>query len=80
VLHRRRTELGADAREQRLARVAIVVVNAHLDELVRVEVDVDLVQHRGRQSVLADAYHRVQPMRAGAQIATLVRRQERHRS
>lgn len=69
MLHRCRFELGADAREQRFARVTIVVVNAHLDELVRVEVDVDLVQHRGRQSVLADAYHRMEPMRAGAQIA-----------
>ena len=54
MLHGRGVEIGADPREQRFAVVPILAEHADLDELVREEIDVDFVQHRGRQSMLSD--------------------------
>ena len=66
MLHWRRVERFADLREERCARVAVVAEHANLDELVREQVDVDLMQHCGRESVLADRDDRMQEMRLGA--------------
>ena len=71
MLDRRRVESRADRGEQRFALVAVVAEHADLDELVREQVDVDLVQHRGREPVLADADDRMQVMRLGAKRAAL---------
>jgi hypothetical protein len=73
-------ELRTDAREHCLARTAVVVEHAHLDELVRKQVDVDLVQYAGGKPVLAHAHDWTQPVRLGAKIAALGRGQGKHRS
>ena len=54
MLHGRAIERCARLREHRFARVAVVAQNAHLDEVVREKREVDLVQHRRRQAVVAD--------------------------
>ena len=66
MLDRRRRQLVADARERRVAVRARVAPDADLDELVRGEIDVDLVQHRGCQPVLADADDGMKVVRPGA--------------
>jgi hypothetical protein len=71
VLHRRRTELGADLSQHRGTLAANVAERAHLDQLVRAQVDVDLAQNGGRQTVLADRDDGMQVMRAGTQRAPL---------
>jgi len=63
----------ADAREHRVAFGALVARGADLDQLVRAEIDVDFMQHRGRQPVLADADHRMQVVRLRAKRAALGR-------
>lgn len=60
MLDRRGVQFGADAHDKRLTLVAVVAEDADLDELVRQEVDVDLMQHRGREPVLADDDERVE--------------------
>mgnify|MGYP000867181616 CR=1 FL=1 len=60
MLDGRGAEACADPREVRLALVAVVRMHAHLDELVRAERDVDLVQHGGRQARMADRDDRVE--------------------
>ena len=59
----------AHARQQRVVLAAIIGEHAHLDELVSLERDVGLVQHRGRQAVVPDRHHRVQVVRTRAQRA-----------
>ena len=77
MLHRRAVErrrrFGASSASR---AVAVVAEHAHLDELVRGERDVDLVQHRRRQAVLADGDDRVQSVRLGAQRAALGGREQ----
>ena len=56
VLDRRRVELARRCAASIASRsVALVAEHTDLDELVRAQADVDLVQHRGREAVLADA-------------------------
>jgi len=43
VLDWRGLELRADPREHRLARIAVIVEHAHFDQLVREQIDIDLV-------------------------------------
>ena len=69
MLHRRRVEICADLREQPLALAAVIVEHANLDELVRVQVDVDLVQHGAGEAVRADGHDRVQGVSPGAKRA-----------
>jgi len=71
MLDRRRVQLLADPGEQRFPQAAVVVEHADLDQLVRSEGDLDLVQHRRRQAVLADADGGVQVMRLGTERAAL---------
>jgi hypothetical protein len=71
-LHGRAPELGADAREQVVARVAIVTRDAHLDELVRAERDVDLVQYRRRETMMTDGHDGIEVMRLCAKRAAAV--------
>ena len=73
MLHRRRVERVADCGEERVARVPVVAEHANLDQLVREEIDVDFVQHRRGESVVADGDHGMQRMRARAMSATLGR-------
>jgi hypothetical protein len=69
ALHRRRAELGADLSHHRIALAADVAERAHLDQLVRAQVDVDLANDGGCQTVLADRNDGVQVMRPGAHRA-----------
>jgi len=64
-------EFAADSLEHRGTLAAGVAEHANLDELVRAQVDVDLVQHRGREPVLADRDDGVKMMRLGAKRASL---------
>lgn len=71
MLDGRGVEIGADPREQRFALVAIVAEHSDLDELVREQIDVDLVENRRRQSVVADGddgMKRVRPRAEGAAL------------
>ena len=71
MLDGRGVELAADAREQRFALVAIVAEDADLDELVCEEIQVDLVEHGRRESVLSychDGMQRVRPRPEGAPL------------
>jgi hypothetical protein len=69
VLHRGRAELGADLPQHRIALAADVAERAHLDQLVRTQVDVDLAEDRRGQTVLTDCDDGVQVMGTSAQRA-----------
>lgn len=71
MLHRRRIQRCADTLQHRVAFVAKIAEHAHLDQFVRKQIDVELVQHRRREPVLSDAYDRMQVVRLGAQRSTL---------
>jgi len=71
MLDRRRIEVAADSREQRLALTPVVVEHADLDQLVGDQVDIDFVQHGRREAVLADADERMEGVRFGAEGASL---------
>ena len=73
MLHRRRVEFRADPGKERFPFVARVAEHADLDEFVGEQVHVDLVQHRGRETVLPDGDDRMQWMRLGAKGAALRR-------
>ena len=73
VLDRCGAELRANALEHRIAIRAHVAEHADLDELVRDQVDVDLMQHRRREPVLADADDGMQVMRLCAKRTALGR-------
>ena len=73
MLDRGGAKLVADTPEHRVALGTRVAERTDLNQLVRIEVDVDFVQHRGRQPVLADADHRMQVMRLRAKRAALGR-------
>jgi len=66
-----RIQVAANPRKECLPRVAVVAEHANLDELVREQVDVDLVQHRGRETVLTDRDDGMQRMRLRAKSAAL---------
>ncbi len=56
------TQIVADALEHRIAFFALVAEYADLDQFVRVEIDVDLLQHGRGEAVLADDDHRMEVM------------------
>jgi len=66
MLHRRCVETVADPGQQRLAFVSIVTEYPNLDQLMRQKIDVDFVQHRGREPVVADGDDRMKRMRLRA--------------
>lgn len=69
MLHRRAIERGHRLREHGLARVPIVPEHTDLDELVRQQRDVDLVEHWSGQAVMADGNHRFEVMCLGTEVA-----------
>ena len=71
MLDGRGAELVADAGEHRVAIPAFVAEHTNLDQLVRIEIDVDFVQDRGREPVLAHADHRMEVMRLCTKRAAL---------
>ena len=73
MLDRRAFESGADACRDRFALVPVVAGYAHLDELVRFQRNVDLVENRVGKPLMTDCDHRMQVMRTGAQVAALRR-------
>jgi hypothetical protein len=74
MLNRRRRERLADAREIGLALRALSTRHPYLEQLVAVEVDLDLVQHRLAESLVADRHHRLEAMSARLQRLALGRR------
>jgi len=71
MLDRRRIEVAADSREQRLPLAPVVVKHADLDQFVGDQVDIDFVQDGGREAVLADADERMEGVRFRAEGAPL---------
>ena len=71
MLDRRCIQAGADFGEQGPALVALDAVDAHLDQLVRLEAAVDLGEDGVAEAILADAGNGVQAMGAGAQRPAL---------
>jgi len=71
MLDRRRIEVAADSREQRLPLAPVVVEHADLDQFVGDQVDIDFVQNGGREAVLADADERMEGVRFRAEGAPL---------
>ena len=69
MLHGRRIRRGTDRFEQGRTRGAVIAEHAHLDELVGGQRDVDLVDDRGRETLLADGHDGGEVVRAGAQRA-----------
>jgi hypothetical protein len=69
MLHRGRAELGADLSQHGIALAADVAERAHLDQLVRAKIGVDLAKNRRGQTVLADRDDGMQVMGAGAEGA-----------
>jgi hypothetical protein len=78
VLHCCRIELRTDAIEHRLATDSIVAEHPDLDQLVRAQVDVDLMQHAWSDAVLADGDDRLQVMRFRAQRTAQRRGEHNH--
>jgi hypothetical protein len=71
VLDRGAAQRRADGAEHLFARGPVVAEDADLDELVRRERQVDLVQHRRREPVVTDADDGVQVVGFRAQRAAL---------
>ena len=71
MLDRHRAERLADLREHRVAFGARVVPDTDLDQFMRVQIEVDFVQHRRRETVLADADDGMEVMRLRTERATL---------
>ena len=67
MLHGRRVEIVRDLLQHGVTGVAIVAENADLDQPVRQEVDVDLVQDGRRQAVVTDHHDRIEMVRLCAQ-------------
>ena len=71
MLNGRGAERVADLREHRVAFGARIAEHADLDQFVRVETDIDFVQHGRRKAVLADADDGMQLMRLRSERAPL---------
>ena len=71
MLHGCRIQVAAYPCKECFPLVAVVAEHANLDELVREQIDVDLVQHRGRETVLTYRDNGMQQMRLGAKSAAL---------
>jgi hypothetical protein len=69
LLHGRRIDRRANTLEQHTTFVACLAENAHLDQFVRAQIDVDFTNHRRRQPVLTDADDGMQMMRLGAKLS-----------
>jgi len=65
-------EFLGDTREHLFARRAIVAEDPDLDESVGEQVDVDFVQDRGRQAVVADHHDRIEMVGLRAERTPLV--------
>lgn len=71
VLDGRTVEVAADLSEKLFTLGAHVVQHADLDQFVRLQRDIDFVQHRAGQSVHADRDHRMKVMRLRAERSAL---------
>jgi len=78
LLHGRRIERRANTLEQRTTLVACLAENAHLDQFVGAQIDVDFTDHRRRQPVLTDADDGMQMMRLGPKLSTSCGCDRRH--
>jgi len=79
LLHRMGFQLLADRLHPDVPRVAVVGRGAHLDELVRLQSPVDLGDHLVGESLVADDHGGRELVRLGAQLASSLRREIRHR-
>ncbi len=67
MLHGCRAEFGADTFEPGFPLLAVVVKDAHFDQFVGQQIDIDFVHYRRRETRVADHHHGVQGMRRRAQ-------------
>ena len=65
MLNRLRIGAVADRPQHRLALLAVCAGDAYLDQLVALEIDLDLAQHRFGQPFVPDQHDRVQRVSAG---------------
>jgi hypothetical protein len=79
VLHRGGVQPFAERDEETLALVPIVGMDANLDQFVRLESDVDLVEDRGRDPGVADRDDRMERVGERAELAAACRCQGGHR-
>ena len=65
----------ADRPQHRFALVAVCAGDAYLDQLVALEIDFDLAQHRFGQPFVSDQHNGVQRMGAGLEGLACERRE-----
>lgn len=68
MLNRRGVEPVANRFINGEAFVALIAENAHFDQLVRIQAEIDLLEHGWCQSICADQDHGIQGVCLGAQF------------
>jgi hypothetical protein len=71
VLHRRGIQRLADPRETGFPLLPVVTRHPHFDQLMALQAQVDLAQHRVGQPVVADRHDRVQVVGSGFEYLAL---------
>jgi hypothetical protein len=69
MLNRRRVEFVGDPIQKGFARVSVIAEHADLDQAVRKQIHVDLMQDGRGESIIADHDDRVEVMGLGAERA-----------
>jgi hypothetical protein len=75
MLNRQRAQPRADGLQHCFTRLAIGVGNAHFDQLVALQADIELAQHSIGETLVADQNYRMQAVRAGFEGLALRRSQ-----
>jgi hypothetical protein len=65
MLNRQRAQPRADGLQRCFTRLAIGVGNAHFDQLVALQADIELAQHSIGETLVPDQNHRMEVVRAG---------------
>lgn len=73
MLNRRRVEFVGDPVQKSCARVPVIAEHTDLDEAVREQIYIDLMQDSGGESIIADHDDRVEVMGLGAERAPFCR-------
>ena len=75
MLNRLRIGAIADRPQHRFALLAVCAGDAYLDQLVALEIDLNLAQHRFGQPFVSDQHDRVQRVGAGLERLACERRE-----
>lgn len=73
MMHRRTGKRLADFAEHGVARLAVGTAGTNLDQFMRSQVDVDFLEHRRCQAVVANQYDRLEGVRSATQYVALAR-------